>query len=374
MPAYNAEKMIGAAIDSILSQSYSDFVFIITDDCSCDSTADIIKSYKDKRILFLQNEQNNGVLATRNRMLAHCLANGFKYMAVMDADDIAYPDRLKKQVLLLEDDPALAVCGSSMKTERKNRVWIGPENPDQIKVETVFANVIPTPSATIRLRYLKQFDLKWDQNFYPCADYHLWYRMLFEHNLRAKNTGDVDMLHSYSPDGVSHGRGLIKQEEKDAAVKQLILSHFSIDTSFDDAMSFMWVALHRSKSVNDASSFLKIAKELLQKESESPVNFRLLQMALRRRAGSYLTRVEDIPDSIRSEFVRHGIIKNSRGMMVDAAEHWARKLKSEYLDRWAPRLSWFLATKYFALKKRLLIFSVWIKSTQDKKSSDSERN
>ncbi len=373
MPAYNAEKMIASTIDSILSQSYSDFVFIITDDCSTDGTADIINSYDDNRIVFLQNEINRGVIATRNHMLEYCLTNGFTYMAIMDADDIAYPNRFQKQVRILENDPALAVCGSSMRIERQNKVWVAPQKPDHVKVETVFGNVIPTSSATIRLRYMKQFDLRWDEDFVPCADYHLWYKMLFEYNLRAKNTGDVDMVYTYSPEGISHGKGLIRQEEKDAAVKQLILSHFLIAANFDEAMAFMKVALHRSDDAKDAEPFLRIATEILQKESESPVNFSLLRIALQRRAGSYLARVKDIPDSIRSEFVQRGVIRSSMAMTLDRVECWARNFKNGYLDRWMPKFSWFLTTSYFSLKNTMIDFWVWTKATVEKKISNSER-
>lgn len=67
MPAYNAEKYIKEAIDSILAQTFSDFELIIIDDGSTDRTAEIVNDYSDSRIRFCPNEKNMGVAATLNR-------------------------------------------------------------------------------------------------------------------------------------------------------------------------------------------------------------------------------------------------------------------------------------------------------------------
>src|SRR5215212_7675082 len=94
MPVYNAEKFLREAIDSILSQSFTDFEFIIINDGSTDSSCDIIRSYEDKRIVFVENEKNLGITATLNKgiKLAAC-----ELIARMDSDDISYPERLQKQ-------------------------------------------------------------------------------------------------------------------------------------------------------------------------------------------------------------------------------------------------------------------------------------
>ena len=95
MPAYNAEKYIREAIDSVLAQTFTDFEFIILDDGSTDATAAIIQSYEDDRIRFCPNERNMGVAATLNRALK--LAQG-EYIARMDADDVSYKNRLEMQL------------------------------------------------------------------------------------------------------------------------------------------------------------------------------------------------------------------------------------------------------------------------------------
>lgn len=109
-PAYNAEKYIGAAIDSILTQTFSEFEFIIIDDCSTDKTWDIICQYaaKDSRIIAVKNEKNLGIAGNRNKGVS--LAQG-KYIVWQDADDISLSIRVEKQYQFLETHPEVGIVG-----------------------------------------------------------------------------------------------------------------------------------------------------------------------------------------------------------------------------------------------------------------------
>ena len=93
MPVYNMVEFVRAAIDSILQQTFSSFEFIIIDDASDDGTDHVVRSYEDSRIVFVRNCFNIGSYASRNKGMRR--ARG-KYIAVMDADDIAMPERLMK--------------------------------------------------------------------------------------------------------------------------------------------------------------------------------------------------------------------------------------------------------------------------------------
>ena len=113
MPAYNAEKYIGEAIESILNQTFKDFEFIIIDDCSTDKTWEIIQEYakKDSRIRAFHNEHNLYISKARNLSieLSQC-----DILAIMDADDNSMPNRLEKQYNLLLNNPDIAVVGAFM--------------------------------------------------------------------------------------------------------------------------------------------------------------------------------------------------------------------------------------------------------------------
>lgn len=109
MPVYNAEKYVAQAIESILAQTVREFEFLILDDGSTDLSLNILQSYaaKDARI-HLTSGSNQGVSRARNQMLAK--AQG-EFIAVMDADDVAYPKRFALQVAFLRQNPNIVCVG-----------------------------------------------------------------------------------------------------------------------------------------------------------------------------------------------------------------------------------------------------------------------
>lgn len=109
MPAYNAAKYIGEAIESILTQSHRNLELIVIDDGSNDETFQVIQGYQDPRIVALSHSKNRGLVATRNEITQ--MARG-KYIAFLDADDKAFSTRLEKQLALLEQSP-IDICGTS---------------------------------------------------------------------------------------------------------------------------------------------------------------------------------------------------------------------------------------------------------------------
>jgi len=110
MSVFNGEKYLREAIESILSQTFTDFEFLIIDDGSTDMSLKIIRSFSDLRIRLVVNNGNIGLTKSLNKgiMLAHC-----EYIARMDADDISLPLRLEKQVRYLNNNPEVVLLGSS---------------------------------------------------------------------------------------------------------------------------------------------------------------------------------------------------------------------------------------------------------------------
>ena len=108
MTVYNREKYVSHAIESILSQTYKEFEFIIVDDGSVDSSPDIIKKYakKDQRIKYIR-QQNSGSAHARNTGIKKSQG---KYIALMDDDDTSMPTRLEKQLKYLTKNPTLDAC------------------------------------------------------------------------------------------------------------------------------------------------------------------------------------------------------------------------------------------------------------------------
>lgn len=107
MPAYNAEKYIAESVNSILSQTYKNFELLIADDCSTDSTKEILSSFSDSRIIVHHNETNQGYLKTCNKLFLLCKG---ELVTFQDADDISVLDRIEKQVNEFLKDKELGVC------------------------------------------------------------------------------------------------------------------------------------------------------------------------------------------------------------------------------------------------------------------------
>ena len=113
LPAYNAMPFLGEALQSVLNQTLQDFEFIIIDDASSDTTASEIARFAemDSRIVFLANEKRRGVAESLN--LGIEAANG-TWIARMDADDVAHPRRLERQISYLEANPELILLGTNV--------------------------------------------------------------------------------------------------------------------------------------------------------------------------------------------------------------------------------------------------------------------
>ncbi|MCX5715882.1 MAG: glycosyltransferase [Candidatus Omnitrophica bacterium] len=109
MAVYNGERYLKECMDSVISQTFKDFEFLIIDDGSTDSTSSIIRSYSDNRIRVIRNAVNLSQVASLNIGLDH--AQG-EYIARIDADDAMLPDRLKIQIDFLKKRKDLALCGS----------------------------------------------------------------------------------------------------------------------------------------------------------------------------------------------------------------------------------------------------------------------
>jgi len=175
MSAYNAEKYIAEAIESILSQTFKDFEFIIINDASTDSTESIIKTYTDPRIRVINNEINLGISKSLNRGLNE--AHG-KYIARMDSDDIALPSRLQQQFDFMEQHTDIDIAGSWYECfGYRNGVIKTPLSHDEIESTLFFYNCISHPTVIMRKETLDNFDVKYDESFLFAQDYELWCRV-----------------------------------------------------------------------------------------------------------------------------------------------------------------------------------------------------
>lgn len=169
MPVHNGEKYIREAIDSILRQTYQFFEFIIVNDASTDHTDTIVSSYIDKRLVYLNNVRRLGNYKCRNR--AAQVAKG-KYLAMMDADDVAVPERLEKQFRYLEVHPAVLAVGSDRISIPMNLYDTIPHTHEEILLALLENNAFVHSSLMLRTSVFRKLG-GYDERYYYSADYDL---------------------------------------------------------------------------------------------------------------------------------------------------------------------------------------------------------
>ncbi len=173
MPVYNAERHLREAMDSILSQAFTDFELLILDDGSSDSSAAIIDSYTDPRLRFIQNPHNLGLTATLNKGLE--MAGG-DYIARMDADDISLPERLAKQVAFLDAHPRVGIVGVWAEAFGDAHFQIPhPPEAETIRAKLLFDSALVHPAVLMRRAFLDAHQLRY-QPLGHFEDYELWQR------------------------------------------------------------------------------------------------------------------------------------------------------------------------------------------------------
>ena len=179
MPNYNAWKYISEAIQSILNQTFTDFEFIIIDDCSTDNSWEIIQEFakKDTRIIPIKNEKNIHIAKTRNIALAK--ARG-EFIAFLDSDDVAEKDRLELQLDFIERNPNIDLCGSNMLIidSNWNINWEKkyPETDLECKNSIWFKNPFWQNTMIIKRKCFLEVGF-YDDDFRNAEDLDMWVRM-----------------------------------------------------------------------------------------------------------------------------------------------------------------------------------------------------
>ena len=197
MPVFNEEKYLHEAMDSILHQTFGRFEFIIVDDASTDNSLAIIQSYADERIVFICNEQNIGNYPSRNKGLE--IAVG-KYICVMDADDVAYPQRLELQYQYLEACSDLWILGTGLDFSIPGMKWTLPSSHEQLMIGLLQGNVSLHSSLMIRTDVMRKYG-GYDEKYVYSSDYDLISR--FSLAGKVENLPDVLMMYRWHASQIS---------------------------------------------------------------------------------------------------------------------------------------------------------------------------
>lgn len=190
IPNYNQGRFIGAAIQSVLNQTYKDFELIIVDNCSADNSVEVIKSFSDPRIRFYKNEKNIGMTRNWNRCIS--LAKG-GYICILCADDLYLPHFLEKASSILDSNPAVGFVHSACKGIDSDgkitgvfrpRNWKKDyiENGRNVLKRTALDNFALFPTVMIRRRCFEILG-RFDEDLSYSPDWEMWTRIALHYDV-----------------------------------------------------------------------------------------------------------------------------------------------------------------------------------------------
>ena len=232
MAVCNGEKYLSDAVESILSQSFREFEFIIIDDGSTDATASILAQFekRDARVLIHRFDTNHGLSSALNFAIQH--ARG-EYIVRMDADDISFPNRLSGQVAYLDEHPEVGICGTWVELigDSAGKTWKHPLSHEAISVRMLFANALVHSSVMLRRSVMTRHELYYDESIRYAQDYELWSRAMLV--TRFANVGSI--LLQYRVYKTSSGaQNLEQQDQTKAIVQRRILSLLGVECTGEE--------------------------------------------------------------------------------------------------------------------------------------------
>jgi glycosyltransferase involved in cell wall biosynthesis len=177
MAVRDGERTVGEAVESILRQTFTDFEFLVVDDASTDGTAAVLASFRDERLTVLENERPQGLTRSLNRGLSRARGN---YIARQDADDRSAPERLARQVDVLDAQPDVALVGTwYRKIDESGRVLGSqrlPTSSTELRWDLIFYSPFVHSSVMIRSAALEAVG-NYDESLVYAQDYDLWCRL-----------------------------------------------------------------------------------------------------------------------------------------------------------------------------------------------------
>lgn len=196
MPVFNMEPFLKDSIESILHQDYGDYEFLIINDGSTDGSESVVKSFSDKRIRYLSNPKNYGLVYTLNRGIEESRG---KWIARMDGDDISLPERLSKQMVFVKENPDTDILATRISLINEDGSPIGEWQDDvkaitekEIKSYLIHNNCIAHPTILARKSIMDTYLYNEAQS--EAEDYDLWLRMASD-GIKIRKLNETLLLH-----------------------------------------------------------------------------------------------------------------------------------------------------------------------------------
>ena len=205
LAVHNGGGFLRAAAASVLRQTHHDLELVVVDDASTDETPEFLSRIDDARAVVLRNESRAGLAASLNRALDRA---GGHYIARLDADDVAMPERLERQLSALR---GVGIVGSAVldvdEAGRLGRLHRNPLGPRAVRWLSLFSSPFFHPTVLVDREALD--DLRYDSSYVESEDYELWTRLL--ERTEGANVSEPLVLKRHHPAQASRRRSELQQ-------------------------------------------------------------------------------------------------------------------------------------------------------------------
>ena len=263
MPVHNtAPQLLHQAIKSVLSQSFTDFEFIILNDSPYNKQIkEIISTYKDQRIIYHETKGDQGISKSYNQLLDMATS---KYIAIMNHDDICHPHRLKKQYEYLEKHKEVGLLGTAFKKFgeiNRFKTVTNPQTHEEICSIMLFRSPIHHPTTMYRREIAIQHKIRYNESFISLNDRQLYYD--FSKYTRLANINDVLYRYRFHVNMTSKSkRDIIRQERK--IFHKLWFAQNAIELTQEEIDTFDNYVTNGRCRIKDIS-ILESIRDILQK-------------------------------------------------------------------------------------------------------------
>ncbi len=279
MSVYNGESFLEETLESVINQTFKNWELIVINDCSKDSTAEILEKFskKDERIKVYTNEVNLKLPASLNKAIS--LSKG-KYVARMDADDICLPERFEKQFNFMEENSDVQLSSCKFLTV-KNGVYApggtgGRCDCDAINAMLLMSNPILHPGVIAKAEVMKQFN--YDTTLTCTEDLELWTRL-------ATNNKKIQILPEYLLIYRLHDKQITSTtlERQHTEVLKIQETHYASRLSkMNEEMANFYISGIYFREKADVNKYLEYAKWIKRETAGSfdknAINYALLEI------------------------------------------------------------------------------------------------
>jgi glycosyltransferase involved in cell wall biosynthesis len=221
LAVHNGVPYVETAVASVLRQTLPDLELVVVDDASGDDTPKLLARVEDRRVRVMRNDRQVGLAASLNRALRH--ARG-RYVARLDADDVAFPDWLERLSSRLGSERRLSVAGSAMldidRHGRPAQLHVMPATPIAVRWHALFSAPFFHSTVVVERDVLERNDLAYDTRYPESEDYDLWTRLL--EVAEGANVDEALVLHRrHSSQASVRRRGLQRSHQREIALRQI---------------------------------------------------------------------------------------------------------------------------------------------------------